>query len=173
MKTLLLFLLISISAFSQKKMVLIEGFQDSNYPEIANVILEEFYNDAANENFYPRTYIEENLKGIYFVHATTIEKYVGKKNDNRAASLAYAYNDLTGKTDVLILVDKSKIDDLQNVKAFVYHELGHFLGIGHENNSVPDIMNPKINGSFLTEETLRYYFQKLKNTPPNHYRKQL
>jgi len=33
MKTHLLFLLISISAFSQKKMVLIEGFQDSE-PEI-------------------------------------------------------------------------------------------------------------------------------------------
>ena len=173
MKTILLFLLISISAFSQKKMVLIEGFQDSNYPEIANVIMEEFYSDAAKENFYPRTYIEQNLKGIYFVHATTIEKYVGKKNDNRAASITYVSNDLTGKTDVLILVDNSKIDNLQNVKAFVYHELGHFLGLDHELIIFPAIMNKQINGSFITEKTLLYYFQKLRNVPPNLYRKKL
>jgi hypothetical protein len=77
MKTILLFLLISISAFSQKKMVLIEGFQ------------------------------------------------------------------------------------------------GHFLGLGHELIIFPAIMNTRINGSFLTEETLFYYFQKLRNVPPNLYIKQL
>lgn len=171
MKTLLLFLFISISVSSQN-MVLIEGFQESNYPEIANVIMEEFYNDAAKENFYPRTYIEQNLKGIYFVSAKTIERYTNK-NDNRVATITYSSSDLTGKTDVLILVDKSKIYNLQNVKAFVYHELGHFLGLDHELIIFPAIMNKQINGSFITEETLFYYFQQLKSTPPNNYRKQL
>ena len=139
----------------------------------ADLILEEYYTDAANENFYPRSYIEQNLKGIYFVSGRTIEKYVGKKDDKRAGTIVYSFNDLTGKTDVLILIDKSKIEKLQNAKAFVYHELGHFLGLGHEMNVFPAIMNEQINGSYLTPETLRYYFQDLRNTPPNNYRKQL
>jgi len=158
-----LLILLSFTCFSQK----------SNYTDIINEVMGNYYTNAANENFYPRTYIEKNLKGIYFVSGRTIEKYVGQKNDHRAASLAYVYNDLTGKTDVLILVDKSKIDDLQNIKAFIYHELGHFLGLSHEMNVFPAIMNEQINGSFLTPENLRYYFQELRNTPPNKYRKQI
>jgi len=145
--------------------------QESNYPEVANVLVEEFYTDAAKENFYPRQYVEKNLKGIYFVSARTIEKYVGR-NDNRAATLAHSYNDLTGKTEVLILVDKSRIDNLPNIKVFLYHELGHFLGSSHEESISPDIMNSEINSTFLTEETLRYYFQKLKNIAPIKYRQQ-
>ena len=154
-----LFLILSFSCFAQSP---------------ADLILEEYYTDAANENFYPRSYIEQNLKGIYFVSGRTIEKYVGGgKDDKRAGTIVYSFNDLTGITDVLILIDKSKIDKLQNAKAFVYHELGHFLGLGHEMNVFPAIMNEQINGSYLTPETLRYYFQDLRNTPPNNYRKQL
>jgi len=153
-----LFLILSLSCFSQSP---------------ADLILEEYYTDAANENFYPRSYIEQNLKGIYFVSGRTIEKYVGDKNDKRAGTIVYLFNDLTGKTEVLILIDNSKIEKFQNAKAFVYHELGHFLGLGHEINVSPAIMNAQINGSYLTPETLRYYFQDLRNTPPYKYRKKL
>ena len=61
-----LFLLLSLTCLAQSP---------------ADLILEEYYNDAAKENFYPRSYIEQNLKGIYFVSGRTIEKYVGDKND--------------------------------------------------------------------------------------------
>ena len=154
-----LFIILSFTCFAQSP---------------ADLILEEYYTDAAKDNFYPRSYIEQNLKGIYFVSGITIEKYVGGgKDDKRAGTIVYSFNDLTGSTDVLILIDKSKIDKLQNSRAFIYHELGHFLGLGHEMNVFPAIMNEQINGGFITEETLRYYFQDLRNTPPNNYRKQL
>jgi ribosomal protein L28 len=97
----------------------------------------------------------------------------GSNNANRIRRRGKAKKKGGVGRNVTSVSSRTQKPNLQKVKAFVYHELGHFLGIGHENNSVPDIMNPKINGSFLTEETLRYYFQKLKNTPPNNYRKQL
>ncbi len=144
------------------------GFsQESNEPELVQPILDNFYVQASSFDFYPRQFLETNLKGIYIISRFRIEQHIGHINDNRAGTIAYYYNYLLNRKEVMILLDE--MANQENIEAFIYHELGHIFGLRHSDG----IMAPKINKAVMTPFNLEVYFQRLKSSPPNSYRTNL
>lgn len=108
MKTLLLFLLISISAFSQKKMVLIEGFQGHE------ISVQDSVSEQAVVEFF---YFADRLKLDFETDLIGIKKVVSVP----MSTFKNAYFD---RGTIYI---SSYADKFPNIKkALILYELGHY-----------------------------------------------
>lgn len=140
--------------------------QESNRPDISEPIISEFITEAKKRNVE----LKIDIKGIYFLPAHEFKRYIGTKNDNRAACVAHYPNYLMGRYEPMILVDSIYFNRPDDMKAFIYHELGHIFGLKHD-NSKTGIMNSAINRKILTEEHKDRFFKKIKNIDPRRYYK--
>ena len=169
MKTILLFLLISISAFSQKKMVLVEGFQEvgekfyTNEPDLVYSILEEFI----AENHLRGTSVLEKLQKLdsvvvsdlgYTITPPFISKVYGK--------LSRIGINNTIAIDVVLLKDEAKF------KKTFYHELGHFFGLEHIEVDKLPLDDPKC-FEVMSNRKSPYYNQVLQEAAIENYYKDI
>lgn len=157
-------LLLSIPALGQRDL------PESNMPEISNPIVSGFIADALDRDLFLSEYLERNLKGIYFLPKSEFKRWTGTTNDGRAGNLVAFHNYLLGRYEFMILIDAGYLGDKKMTKAFVYHEIGHLLGLDHDDSIKPAIMNSRINGSFLTAENIERFFRRLSLVPPGKYR---
>ena len=158
-----IFLLVATAALGQ-------DLPESNMPEVADPIIQDFLNDALERDLYLSDHLKRNLKGVYFLPKYQFKRFTGTTTDGRAGCLAHYHNYLLNRLEVMALLDTQYLNDADDMKVFVYHELGHFFGMDHDDSIIPAIMNSRINGSFLTPETIERFFRKLRLVPPAEYR---
>ena len=148
-------------------------YPESNIPEVSDPIIEEFIQEALQSNALLTMYLEKHLKGIYFLPEYEFKRWIGSKDDGRAGCIAQYHNYLMDRYEPMILIDSQFLDKPETLKAFIWHELGHFFGLDHDDQIKPAIMNSQINGSYLTQETVERFFRKIKMVPPYKYRSKI
>ena len=139
MKTLLLFLLISISAFSQKKMVLIEGFdkqQISVNDTIVYDVVKEFYWWADKSHVDYQTDLHK-LKGVQVVDMNKERMY---------------------HFDRGVIYINSYMNDYPNFKRLVilHAILAEIYGVPKEKGKSLDVMNEHFYVDAKTEKKYEY-----------------
>lgn len=139
--------------------------QESNKPDFTGTIINSFIEEANKRDWHP----EFPIKGIYFLPIEDFKRYIGTRNDHRAACVAQYPNYLMGRYEPMILVDAFYLDNHQTAKAFIFHELGHIFGQDHGEG----LMSARINGSFLTDANLDLLFENIKNTDTINFYKQI
>ena len=139
MKTILLFLLISISAFSQKKMVLIEGFNNQ----------EIFVNDSVSHAAVKEFYWWSNKSRVDF--ETDLHKLKSVQVVAMPRAKSYYY-------DRGVIYINSYLNDYPNFKRVVlFHAiLHHIYGVPKEKGSSLDVMNEHFYVDIKTEGKYKY-----------------
>lgn len=160
----LFYILLFFSATS-----LAQELPESNLPETSNAFVGEFIESAKEHNLFLQPHLEHHLKGVYFLPKHEFKRFTGVTNDGRAGCLVPYHNYLMNRLEMMAIIDSNYLNKGNDAKAFLWHELGHFFGLDHD-DSTPGIMNSSINGNILTEQNIELFFRKLKRIPPSKYR---
>lgn len=164
---LMLFLLTSFNIASQNLIRLDEP--------VYKQILQEFKVETRRRGIFIDHYISQDLGGI---HTLTVDEMVGmdrRKNPKYpAAGITYRVSlvdDLGFWHSVpMIGIREDMLNyDYRLIKAIVFHELGHFFGLGHINNIGQfgmHIMTPLITSDYyktdIPKESMEDYYNQLR-----------
>jgi hypothetical protein len=140
----------------------------SNGQELTNAVLEEFIQLGLDNGFYARYHIENNLASIEFMSPLEFRK-LPPQDPNKDGSVGLRVNYNLNVYQRRMLVNSKYRDNKAVARIIIFHELGHFFGLEHDNTE-PGIMNKELLEEYApTAEEIETLFRKIKNVPPNKY----
>jgi hypothetical protein len=140
----------------------------SNDQELSNAVLEEFIQLGLDNGFYARYHIEQNLASIQFLPWREFKEFL-PQDPNKDGSVGLCVNYNLNVYQRRMLVNSKYLPRKEVIRNIIFHELGHFFGLVHD-NSVVDIMNKKLAVDYEpTAGEIETFFRKIKNVPPNKY----
>lgn len=138
---------------------------ESNYPEAATPMVEQFIKDGLDFDFYARHHIETHLKGIYFLPQEEFKHYLNVEDHEKTAHIGKRYGEW------IIIIDITYKDSPGDLERIMYHELGHLFGLEHDNQIQPAIMNETVSTNLVMDGHSKWrLFTKIKKIPPVNYR---
>jgi hypothetical protein len=140
----------------------------SNDQELTNAVLEEFIQLGLDNGFYARYHIENDLASIEFMSPKEFKK-LPPQDPNKDGSVGLRVNYNLNVYQRRMFVNSKYRDSKAVARIIIFHELGHFFGLEHDNTE-PGIMNEKLYMDYSpTAAEIETLFWKIKNVPPNKY----